>query len=118
MIYSLKLGGDGRNATLLEDIHQALYMIIYTSKTERIHMPDYAADALSYLDKPYWAVQGLQVAIAESVAKYEKRVTLTEVLVTSLKPEAGLITIALSCKINESGVREYFEFSNASLDGN
>lgn len=114
MKYSLKLGGDGRNATLTEDIYQALYLIIYTSKTERIHMPDYAADALSYLDRPLWAAQGLQVAIAESVAKYEKRVTLDEVRVVSVKPEIGLVAINLSCKINESGVREYFEFSNAA----
>ncbi|MEK2038090.1 GPW/gp25 family protein [Vibrio parahaemolyticus] len=112
MIYSLKLGGEGRNATLLDDIKQSLYMIIYTSKTERIYLPDYAADALAYLDKPMWFMSKLQVAIAESVAKYEKRITLDSVKIVSVEPTKGLIRLGLSCTINETGVREYFELSN------
>ncbi|MCE7729626.1 GPW/gp25 family protein [Vibrio campbellii] len=112
MIYSLKLGGSGRNTTLLDDITQSLYLIIFTSKTERIMMPDYAADALSYLDKPMWAMSKLQVSIAESVAKYEKRVRLESVDILAVEPAKGLIKIGLSCTINETGVREYIELSN------
>lgn len=112
MIYSLKLGGSGRNTTLLDDIKQSLYLIIFTSKTERIMTPDYAADALSYLDKPMWAMSKLQVGIAESVAKYETRVRLESVEILSVDPIKGLINIGLSCTINELGVREYIELSN------
>lgn len=113
MIYSIKLGAEGRNRDLIADIKQSLYMIVFTSKTERIYLPDYGADALSYLDKPLWVTQSLQVGIAENVAKYEKRIRLDEVDVLSVEPEKGLIRIGLSCTINESGLREYFELSNA-----
>ncbi|MBE8578641.1 GPW/gp25 family protein [Vibrio sp. OPT18] len=112
MIYSLKLGSQGRNTDLIADIKQSLYMIVFTSKGERIYLPDYGADALSYIDKPIWVAQSLQVGIAESVAKYEKRVRLDEVNINYVVPEKGLISIGLSCTINETGLREYFELSN------
>ncbi len=113
MIYSLKFNSDERNASLLDDIRQSLSMIIFTSKNERIYLPDYGADALAYLDKPPWELVKLQVAIVEQTAKYEKRVTVKEVVIISADPQKGIVRLGLQCVINVSGLREYFEISNA-----
>lgn len=113
MIYSLKFDSDGRNTTLMDDIRQSLSMIVFTSKNERIYLPNYGADALSYLDKPLWELTKLQVAIVEMTAKYEKRVTVKEVVITSTDAQKGLMRLRLECVINASGLREYFEISNA-----
>lgn len=112
MIYSLKLKSDGRNTTMLDDIRQSLSMIIYTSKGERIYMHDYGADALAYLDKPPWEIVKLQVAIVEQAAKYETRVAVKEVSVSSVDAERGIMKIKLLCIINATGIREYIELSN------
>ncbi len=102
-MYSLKLYSDGRNQTLEQDIEQALFMICFTSPTERIYMPDYAAGALDYIDKPIWALQKLQVAIARSVSKYEPRVTLNEVQIINRDLAAGKIALRLEYRINDTG---------------
>ncbi|WP_417883045.1 GPW/gp25 family protein [Vibrio rumoiensis] len=113
MNYSLKLNGEGRNEDLLSDIRQALYMIIYTGKTERIYMPDYAADALAYLDKPQWEVQRLKVSIAESIAKYEPRVRLDEIVVSQSEDlQQGIIRIKLTAKVLATGDSQVFDFTN------
>lgn len=113
MDYSLKLNGSGRNTDLVSDIRQSLYMIIYTGKTERIYMPDYAADALAYLDKPPWEVQQLKVSIAESVAKYEPRVRLDSVEVIQTNLPNGIIGIRLACQIIATNQSNVFDFTNS-----
>lgn len=113
MTYSLKLGGRGRNTDLVSDIKQALYLIVYTGKTERIYMPDYAADALEYVDKPQWEVQRLKVSIAESVTKYEPRVRLERVQVVQTDLPQGIIGIKLTCQVLATGQSEAFDFTNA-----
>ncbi len=113
MTYSMKFAGSGRNTDLVSDIKQALFMIVYTGKRERIHMPDYAADALEYIDKPQWEVQSLKVSIAESVAKYEPRVRLESVVVYQTDLPLGIIGIKLSCQILATRESEVFDFTNA-----
>ncbi|TCL30427.1 hypothetical protein EDB52_101714 [Vibrio crassostreae] len=88
-------------------------MIVYTGKGERIYMQDYAADALEYIDKPQWEVQGLKVSIAESVAKYEPRVKLDSIVVTQTDLPQGIIGIKLSCQILATGQSDVFDFTNA-----
>ncbi|EGR1309323.1 hypothetical protein D9A28_05045 [Vibrio cholerae] len=114
MTYSLKFAASGRNTDLVSDIKQSLFMIVYTGKGERIYMPDYAADALEYVDKPQWEVQGLKVSIAESVAKYEPRVRLESIIVYQTDLPQGIIGIKLSCQILATGQSEVFDFTNAA----
>ncbi|MCG6380301.1 GPW/gp25 family protein [Vibrio fluvialis] len=113
MTYSLKFAASGRNTDLVSDIKQSLFMIVYTGKSERIYMPDYAADALEYVDKPQWEVQGLKVSIAEAVAKYEPRVRLEGIIVYQTDLPQGIIGIKLSCQILATGQSEVFDFTNA-----
>ncbi|NAW59315.1 MULTISPECIES: GPW/gp25 family protein [unclassified Vibrio] len=114
MTYSMKLNGRGRHTDLVSDIKQSLFMIVYTGKGERIYRPDYAADALAYLDKPQWEVQGLKVSIAESVAKYEPRVRLESIIVTQTDLPQGIIGIKLSCQILATSQSEVFDFTNTA----
>lgn len=103
MIYSTILYSSGRNATLKGDIKQSLFLIIFTGKGERIYLPDYGADALSYIDKPQWEWQRLIVSIAESVKKYEPRVSVDSLEVVSSSLKDGIIAIKAVYEILDTG---------------
>lgn len=79
MKYSLRVNGIGRCETLDEDISQSLQIILFTPKGNRIYHADYGCDAMSYIDRPIWALQQLMVDIAKQVSRYEPRVVLERV---------------------------------------
>lgn len=112
MIYSTVLYGEGRNTALKEDIKQSLFLIIFTGKGERIYLPDYGADALSYLDKPQWEQQRLIVSIAESVRKYEPRVSVDSIDVVSSSLKDGIISIQAVYEIVSTGELVTDTFTN------
>lgn len=112
MIYSTTLYGKGRNTTLKEDIKQSLFLIIFTGKGERIYLPGYGADALSYLDKPQWEWQRLIVSIAESVKKYEARVSIDSLEVVSSSLKDGIIAIQAVYEIISTGELITESFTN------
>lgn len=100
MNYSLKLFDYGYNTELFDDIKQSLFTIIFTSKGEKIYMPEYGAGALDYIDKPHYQCQQLMVSISEQVAIHETRVKLTTInVITGTDLQRGKIAIAMTYKI-------------------
>ncbi len=110
---ALKLFGYGYNARLVDDIKQSIFAIIFTSKGEKIYMPEYGASALDYIDKPHYECQHLMVAISEQVAEYESRVKLNTIdVMTGDGLKVGKIAISMSFKIIPLNVYASLVFSD------
>ncbi|MDG2564414.1 GPW/gp25 family protein [Vibrio parahaemolyticus] len=110
---ALKLFDYGYNAQLVDDIKQSIFAIIFTSKGEKIYMPEYGANALDYIDKPHYECQQLMVAISEQVAEYEPRVKLSTIdVITGNSLKDGKIAISMSFKIMPLNVYTSLVFSD------
>lgn len=100
MNYSIELFGYGYAETMFDEIKQSLFAIIFTSKGEKIYMPEYGAGALDYIDKPHYEAQKLMVSISEQVTMYESRVKLTTInVITGSDLAHGKIAVKMTFKI-------------------
>ena len=116
MILSMRLFGDGVNTSLIDDINQSIFTIIFTNKGEKIYDPDYGASALDYIDKPHYLAQSLIVNIGEAVAKYEPRVKMTSInIITGDSLVRGSIAIQARFKLLSTGIY-YTYFYNDTGD--
>ena len=110
-MYAIKLNGDGRCKTLLEDIQQSLKILLNTPKGTRIYDPDYGCDAMAYVDRPQWEMQMLMVEITKQVKRYEPRIELQQIFIIGADTSAtGALSIKASFIVIETS-EAYREFS-------
>lgn len=77
MKYAVQLGNFGkRNDSLLDDIDQALSILLFTRPGERIYDPLYGCELVNMLDAPEYFLPNVIVSIAEAVGRYEKRIDI------------------------------------------
>lgn len=92
-MYAIKLNGDGRCKTLIEDIQQSLKILISTPKGTRIFDANYGCDAMAYVDRPQWSMQMLMVDITKQVKRYEPRIELHQIYIVNADTENGAFAI-------------------------
>lgn len=77
MKYAVRLGASGeRNGSLVDDIDQALSILLFTRPGERIYDPLYGCELMNLLDAPQYFLPNVIVSIAEAVGRYEKRIDI------------------------------------------
>jgi phage baseplate assembly protein W len=87
-----RLGEIGAVATDMEDIAQAIRIIVTTPRGSDPHRPLFGADVLQYIDTPeIEAAPRLINDVADAILAWEPRVTLV-----SITPTFGLAQISLA----------------------
>lgn len=107
MSYGVSLTHSGRNTTLIEDIDQAISIILFTVPGERIYDPEYGCKLRQLLDAPQWFAQQVMVSVVEAIEKYERRVDVLTVDVDKAAADEltqGLIRVRLTYKLSVSGL--------------
>lgn len=92
----LALGTVGELVTGLDELAQALRILINTPVGSRPRRPDFGCDLTSHMDKPGpQAVGAIIREVSRAVAVWEPRITLQTVRVKSLSADGGL-TLAIT----------------------
>lgn len=106
----MKLYALEQNEDELDDIKQSLWMLLFTSKGERIYLPDYGVGVLDYIDRPHYQAQRLMVDIAEGVDEFEPRVKLSKLDILPTALDKGRITVVLTCTVVATGQQHNLAF--------
>ncbi|MGT3827052.1 GPW/gp25 family protein [Enterobacter kobei] len=111
MSFAISLSRGGRNATLAEDIDQAISIILFTRPGERIYDPAYGCKLLNLLDAPHCFLQLAIVSVVEAIERYERRVDVMSVdigvsnsLLDGAALAKGLIQVRLTWRLSASGL--------------
>ncbi|MFV0261381.1 MAG: GPW/gp25 family protein [Kluyvera sp.] len=111
MSFGISLAHDGRNADLLDDIDQAISIIVFTVPGERIYDPAYGCKLRNILDAPHYFLQQAIVSVVEAVEKYERRVDVLSVsigvnsdVISGAQLAKGIIQVKLTYKLSASGL--------------
>ncbi|MCY1697152.1 GPW/gp25 family protein [Lelliottia sp. SL45] len=111
MSFAISLSRGGRNSTLVEDIDQAISIILFTRPGERIYDPAYGCKLLNLLDAPHYFLQLAIVSVVEAIERYERRVDVMRVdigvndsLLDGAALAKGLIQIRLTWRLSVSGL--------------
>jgi hypothetical protein len=107
MSFGISLSHDGRNATLQDDIDQAISIILFTMPGERIYDPEYGCELRNALDKPPYVLQQASVSVVEAINKYERRVEVLSVSIDTPSTAAlaqGILRVSLIYKISVTGL--------------
>ncbi len=102
-----------QNEDELDDIKQSLWVLLFTSKGERIYQPDYGVGVLDYIDRPHYQAQRLMVDIAEAVDVFETRVKLSKLDILPTDLNQGRITVVLTCIVIATGQQHSLTFNEA-----
>ncbi|WP_108945624.1 GPW/gp25 family protein [Shewanella halifaxensis] len=102
-MYAIRLNGTGRCETLIEDIMQSIRMIVFTPKGSRIFDNEYGCSAMDYVDRPQWELQKLIIDMTRSIAKYETRIELSQIIIDAAKLANGEVSFKLTFTLVETG---------------
>ncbi len=79
-MYAIKINGNGRCQSLVEDIFQSIKIILLTRKGEKIHDPDFGCGVWDELDRPHTRAPYIVKEVYKALRKYEPRIEVLSVV--------------------------------------
>lgn len=108
--WQFRLSETGSAATDLDEISQAVRIILTTPKGSVPHRPDFASSIYDYLDLPLNVVRSRIVEdVTTSLIRFEPRIEVRSVLVTSLSGIGEKVRVRVEYLVTEVNVRSFVE---------
>lgn len=105
--WQYKLGAIGEVVVDLDDIDQAIKIILQTPRGTDVHRPDFASDLHNYIDYPVPRATPYVVRDSlEAIALWESRVVLRSVSVQQYTPELAGVKVNLKWTLPDSAIEQ------------
>lgn len=102
--WSVKLGSHGEVVSGLDDIHQAILIILATRKGTDPMRPEFGSDLWKYIDRPLpWAVPHIIRESWDAVRQWEER---AEVVRVEVEPGNGKVLVRVVWRPVDGGSEE------------
>jgi phage baseplate assembly protein W len=81
-----------------EDIRQSLYILLHTSRGERVMVPTYGCDLWKYVFRTVTTslLTELREVVRDAIEEWEQRIDLLDIQVTAPERQAGRVDIDIS----------------------
>ena len=101
--WQAKLGTYGEIVQDLDDITQAISIILTTAKGEVPHRPEFGADLWRHLDQPLPLVRAtLEREVFDALSENEPRITVDSVDAEPIDPAQGRVRLRVHWRLNDS----------------
>ena len=104
---TLDENGNIATASELEVINRSIELILGTAKGERLMRPDFGSDLFDFVFKPlnHSNKRGMATAVKAALQKWEKRVRLLDVVVSSDVSDPGTALISIEYEVRSSNTK-------------
>ena len=107
--FPLTLDENGSIATAsdLDAINRSIEVILGTAKGERLMRPDFGSDLFNFVFKPlnHSNKSGMATAVKTALQKWEKRIRLLNVIVSSDTANSGTALISIEYEVRSSNTK-------------
>jgi phage baseplate assembly protein W len=101
---SLDANGRIQLSSYDDHVHQSILLIIQTAQGERVMRPDFGAGLLKFAFEPLGAATAslVQREVTDAVTRFEPRIDILHVDVTTNSPQSGALTIELGYRVRRT----------------